>query len=416
MESTNETLQQLGENAQQASYVLGLLTSTQKNEVLMAMAAALLAHQDDILAANAQDLENPQVPAKFVDRLTLTSDRIQAMATGLQQVAALPDPIGNVDHAWRNAAGLMIAKERVPLGVIGMIFEARPNVTVDASALCFKAGNAVILRGGKEALHSNQALVQVLQAALTAADVDAHAIQLIQDTSHATAAKFMQLTDYVDVLIPRGSARLIQAVLSQATVPVIETGAGNCHVYVDQAAQLPMATRIIVNGKVQRPSVCNATEKVLIHQAVAAKFLPTIVQALRDQGVEVRGDEATQAIVPDVVPATPADWGTEYNDLIIAIKVVDSEAAAITHINRYNTQHSEAIVTDNYQAGKLFQQRVNAACVYINASTRFTDGFEFGFGAEIGISTQKLHARGPMGLNELTSYKYVIDGNGQIRD
>ncbi|MFC6163916.1 glutamate-5-semialdehyde dehydrogenase [Lactiplantibacillus dongliensis] len=416
MESTNETLQQLGENAQQASYALGLLTSTQKNEVLMAMAAALLAHQDDILAANAQDLENPQVPAKFVDRLTLTSDRIQAMATGLQQVAALPDPIGNVDHAWRNAAGLMIAKERVPLGVIGMIFEARPNVTVDASALCFKAGNAVILRGGKEALHSNQALVQVLQAALTAADVDAHAIQLIQDTSHATAAKFMQLTDYVDVLIPRGSARLIQAVLSQATVPVIETGAGNCHVYVDQAAQLPMATRIIVNGKVQRPSVCNATEKVLIHQAVAAKFLPTIVQALRDQGVEVRGDEATQAIVPDVVPATPADWGTEYNDLIIAIKVVDSEAAAITHINRYNTQHSEAIVTDNYQAGKLFQQRVNAACVYINASTRFTDGFEFGFGAEIGISTQKLHARGPMGLNELTSYKYVIDGNGQIRD
>lgn len=416
MEATNETLQQLGEQAQQASYALGLLTSTQKNNVLTAMADALLAHQDEILAANAQDLENPQVPAKFVDRLTLTADRIQAMATGLQQVAALPDPIGNVDHAWRNAAGLLIAKERVPLGVIGMIFEARPNVTVDASALCFKAGNAVILRGGKEALHSNQALVKVLQAALTALDVDAHAIQLIQDTSHATAAKFMQLTDYVDVLIPRGSARLIQAVLSQATVPVIETGAGNCHVYVDQAAQLPMATRIIVNGKVQRPSVCNATEKVLIHQAVAAKFLPTIVQALRDQGVEVRGDEATQAIVPDVVPATPADWGTEYNDLIIAIKVVDSEATAITHINRYNTQHSEAIVTDNYQAGKLFQQRVNAACVYINASTRFTDGFEFGFGAEIGISTQKLHARGPMGLNELTSYKYVIDGNGQIRN
>jgi glutamate-5-semialdehyde dehydrogenase len=416
MEATNEILQQLGEQAQQASYALGLLTSTQKNNVLTAMADALLAHQDEILAANAQDLENPQVPAKFVDRLTLTADRIQAMATGLQQVAALPDPIGNVDHAWRNAAGLLIAKERVPLGVIGMIFEARPNVTVDASALCFKAGNAVILRGGKEALHSNQALVKVLQAALTALDVDAHAIQLIQDTSHATAAKFMQLTDYVDVLIPRGSARLIQAVLSQATVPVIETGAGNCHVYVDQAAQLPMATRIIVNGKVQRPSVCNATEKVLIHQAVAAKFLPTIVQALRDQGVEVRGDEATQAIVPDVVPATPADWGTEYNDLIIAIKVVDSEATAITHINRYNTQHSEAIVTDNYQAGKLFQQRVNAACVYINASTRFTDGFEFGFGAEIGISTQKLHARGPMGLNELTSYKYVIDGNGQIRN
>jgi len=414
--TTDKTLQQLGEQAQQASYALGLLTTKQKNTVLMAMAQALIDQKATILAANAQDLANPQVQAKFIDRLTLTAERLDEMATGLRQVANLPDPIGNVDRAWRNEAGLLIAKERVPLGVIGMIFEARPNVTVDASALCFKTGNAVILRGGKEALHSNQALVAVLRSALKAAQVDVNAIQLIQDTSHATAAKFMQLTDYIDVLIPRGSARLIQAVLSQATVPVIETGAGNCHVYVDQAAELPMATKIIVNGKVQRPSVCNATEKVLIHQAVAQDFLPTIVAALQAQGVEVRGDAATQAIVPSVVPATAADWGTEYNDLIIAIKVVDSEAAAITHINRYNTQHSEAIVTDNYQAGKLFQQRVNAACVYINASTRFTDGFEFGFGAEIGISTQKLHARGPMSLNELTSYKYVIDGNGQVRE
>lgn len=415
MEMATADLEQLGQQAQQASYALGLLTTTQKNDVLAAMAAALTAQQATILAANAKDLENPQVPAKFVDRLTLTADRIAAMATGLKQVAALPDPIGNVDRAWKNTAGLMIAKQRVPLGVIGMIFEARPNVTVDASALCFKTGNAVILRGGKEALHSNQALVNVLRGALQAAGVDENAIQLIQDTSHATAEKFMQLTDYVDVLIPRGSARLIQTVLAKATVPVIETGAGNCHVYVDEAAQLKMATDIVVNGKVQRPSVCNATEKLLIHAAVAADYLPTIVQALRDQGVEVRGDARTRAIVPDVIAATDADWGTEYNDLIIAVKVVDSEAEAIQHINRYNTQHSEAIVTDNYQAGKLFQQRVNAACVYINASTRFTDGFEFGFGAEIGISTQKLHARGPMGLAELTSYKYVIDGNGQIR-
>jgi len=415
MDAATTALTTLGQQAQQASYTLGLLSTKQKNAILLAMAQALIDQQAPILAANAKDLANPQIPAKFVDRLTLTSARLAEMATGLRQVAALPDPIGNVDRAWRNDAGLLIAKERVPLGVIGMIFEARPNVTVDAAGLCFKTGNAVILRGGKEALHSNQALVNVLQDVLQAADVDRDAIQLIQDTSHETAAAFMRLTDYVDVLIPRGSARLIQAVLTQATVPVIETGAGNCHVYVDQAAQLDMATKIIVNGKVQRPSVCNATEKVLIHRAVAADYLPTIIQALRDQGVEVRGDTATQAIVPDVVPATAADWATEYNDLIIAIKVVDSEADAIAHINRYNTQHSEAIVTDNYQAGKVFQQRVKVACVYINASTRFTDGFEFGFGAEIGISTQKLHARGPMGLNELTAYKYVIDGNGQVR-
>lgn len=408
-------LEQLGQRAQLASYTLGLLATTQKNRVLAAMATALIAHQDEILAANAQDLENPQVPVKFIDRLRLTPERIQDMATGLKQVAALTDPIGNVDRAWRNEAGLMIAKERVPLGVIGMIFEARPNVTVDASALCFKTGNAVILRGGKEAIHSNQALVEVLRSTLRVHEIDENAIQLITDTTHATAEKFMQLTDYVDVLIPRGSARLIQTVLAKATVPVIETGAGNCHVYVDKDAQLAMATEIVINGKVQRPSVCNATEKLLIHQDVAAEYLPHMIQALRDQGVEVRGDAATQAIVTDVVPATDADWGTEYNDLIIAVKVVTSEAAAIAHINRYNTQHSEAIVTDNYRAGKIFQQRVNAACVYINASTRFTDGFEFGFGAEIGISTQKLHARGPMGLAALTSYKYVIDGNGQIR-
>ncbi|WP_434433176.1 glutamate-5-semialdehyde dehydrogenase [Lactiplantibacillus paraplantarum] len=408
-------LEQLGERAQSASYTLGLLATTQKNQVLAAMATALIVHQNEILAANAQDLENPQVPTKFIDRLRLTSERIQDMATGLTQVATLADPIGNVDRAWRNEAGLMIAKERVPLGVIGMIFEARPNVTVDASALCFKTGNAVILRGGKEAIHSNQALVKVLRSTLRAHEINENAIQLITDTTHATAEKFMQLTDYVDVLIPRGSARLIQTVLAKATVPVIETGAGNCHVYVDKDAQLKMATDIVINGKVQRPSVCNATEKLLIHQDVAADYLPSMIQALRDQGVEVRGDAATQAIVADVVPTTDEDWGTEYNDLIIAVKVVPSEAAAIAHINRYNTQHSEAIVTDNYRAGKVFQQRVNAACVYINASTRFTDGFEFGFGAEIGISTQKLHARGPMGLAELTSYKYIIDGDGQIR-
>ncbi|WP_395319664.1 glutamate-5-semialdehyde dehydrogenase [Fructilactobacillus frigidiflavus] len=411
----NEKLTTMGKAAQTASRQLGGLLTTQKNETLLAIAASLEKNVATLLAANEKDLKQSAVPARFVDRLTLTEERIQAMAAGVRAVAKLPDPIGNVDYAWRNEAGLLISKQRVPLGVIGIIYEARPNVTVDAAALCFKAGNAVILRGGKESLNSNLALANLMREVLTTQGLDPNAIQLITETSHEVANEFMQLTDYLDVLIPRGSANLIQAVVKNATVPVIETGAGNCHIYVDRAADLSMATEIIINSKVQRPSVCNSNEKVLVHENIAKTYLPTLIKELRKHHVEVRGDEATKAIVPDVVPATPEDWSTEYNDLIIAIKVVKSEDEAINHINQYSTKHSEVIVTDSYSAGQTFQQAIDAACVYLNASSRFTDGFEFGFGAEIGISTQKLHARGPMGLPALTSYKYVINGNGQTR-
>ena len=314
-----------------------------------------------------------------------------------------------------NEAGLTIVQKRVPLGVVGMIYEARPNVTVDAAALTFKSGNAVILRGGKEALHSNLALATVLQDALAAKGLPRDAVQLITDPSRAVATQMMHLNGYIDVLIPRGGKGLIKAVVEQATVPVIETGAGNCHIYVDAHAQLQMAVAIVVNAKVQRPSVCNAAEKLLIHADVANEQLPVIAKALQDHGVELRGDERARAIVPSMHAATAEDWDTEYNDLIMAVKVVDSEEEAIQHINAHNTKHSEAIITDNYQNSQQFLQQVDAAVVYVNASTRFTDGYEFGFGAEIGISTQKLHARGPMGLAALTTIKYQVLGNGQIR-
>lgn len=406
----------MGQAAQTAETQLAQLSTTQRNAGLMAMAQALVDHQDVILAANQADLTSAtDLKESFVDRLTLTADRIEAMAEGMRQVAQLPDPIGSVDKMWKNEAGLMIGKQRVPLGVIGIIFEARPNVTADAAALCFKSGNAVMLRGGKEAIQTNIAVSDVLRQALTDNGVDANAIQLVHDTSHETASEMMALTGYLDVLIPRGGRGLIQRVVQQAKVPVIETGAGNCHIYVDEFAELQMAIDITVNAKVQRPSVCNAAEKLVIHSAVAADYLPAIAAALRDQGVQLRGDDRACAIVPDMVAATDADWDEEYNDLIMAVKVVDSEAEAIAHINAHNTKHSEAIITDNYQNGQRFLQQIDAACVYINASTRFTDGFEFGFGAEIGISTQKLHARGPMGLNELTSTKYIIYGDGQVR-
>ena len=406
----------MGQAAQTAETQLAQLSTTQRNAGLTAMAQALVDHQDVILAANQADLTAAtDLKESFVDRLTLTADRIEAMAEGMRQVAQLPDPIGSVDKMWKNEAGLMIGKQRVPLGVIGIIFEARPNVTADAAALCFKSGNAVMLRGGKEAIQTNIAVSDVLRQALTDNGVDANAIQLVHDTSHETASEMMALTGYLDVLIPRGGRGLIQRVVQQAKVPVIETGAGNCHIYVDEFAELQMAIDITVNAKVQRPSVCNAAEKLVIHSAVAADYLPAIAAALRDQGVQLRGDERACAIVPDMVAATDADWDEEYNDLIMAVKVVDSEAEAIAHINAHNTKHSEAIITDNYQNGQRFLQQIDAACVYINASTRFTDGFEFGFGAEIGISTQKLHARGPMGLNELTSTKYIIYGDGQVR-
>lgn len=410
-------LNQIGAQAKQAAFVLGQLPTTQKNQTLQALAQALRKNTAKILKANQTDLARAQkLPVKFRDRLSLTNERIEQMAAGIEQVAQLPDPIGEITRGWVNHAGLQIVQQRVPLGVVGIIYEARPNVTADAAALCFKSGNAVILRGGKEAIQTNLQIGKILQAALKELDLPAEAIQVIEDTSHETANKLMQLTEYVDVLIPRGSSRLIQAVVKNAKVPVIETGAGNCHVYVDESADFSMAEKIILNAKCQRPSVCNSMEKLLVHEKIAASFLPQIAQKLTAAGVSLRGDAATQKILGNqVTPATEADWSTEYNDLILAIKVVPSLTAAIEQINHYGTKHSETIVTQNYQRSEEFLAQVDAAVVYVNASTRFTDGFEFGFGAEIGISTQKLHARGPMGLKELTTTKYLVRGNGQTR-
>ncbi|HJA26823.1 MAG TPA: glutamate-5-semialdehyde dehydrogenase [Candidatus Limosilactobacillus intestinigallinarum] len=412
----NETLVKIGQRAQAAADQVALLDTATKNQALGAMADALLAHQADIIAANQADLaQATDMPKKFTDRLMVNAQRIADMANGLRTVAQLADPTARIDRGWINADGLQILQRRVPLGVIGIIFEARPNVTVDATGLTFKSGNAVILRGGKEAIRTNTALANILRAALEKQGLPADAVQLIEDTSHELAQEMMNLTDYIDVLIPRGGRGLIQRVVKTATVPVIETGAGNCHVYIDKDAALQMATDITVNAKVQRPSVCNAAEKLLIHRDVAAKFLPTIAQALIDHGVQLRGDDRARTIVPQMQAASDVDWDTEYNDLIMAVKVVDSLDDAIQHINRHSTHHSEVIVTDSIERGRAFQRRINSACVYVNASTRFTDGGVFGFGAEIGISTQKLHARGPMGLDQLTTIKYEITGNGQVR-
>lgn len=412
----NEALIKIGQRAQTAADQVALLDTTTKNQALVAMADALEAHQKDIVNANKADLANAvDMPKKFTDRLMVDQQRITDMANGLRAIANLADPTAWIDRGWINADGLQILQRRVPLGVIGIIFEARPNVTVDATGLTFKSGNAVILRGGKEAIRTNTTLADVLRSALEEQGLPADAVQLIRDTSHELAQEMMNLTDYIDVLIPRGGQGLIQRVVKTATVPVIETGAGNCHVYIDKDADLKMATDITVNAKVQRPSVCNAAEKLLIHQDVAAKYLPTIAQALIDHGVQLRGDDRARAIVTQIQAATTEDWDTEYNDLIMAVRVVDSLDDAIHHINHHSTHHSEVIITDNIERGRAFQQRINSACVYVNASTRFTDGGIFGFGAEIGISTQKLHARGPMGLDQLTTIKYEITGNGQVR-
>lgn len=412
----NEALIKIGQRAQTAADQVALLDTTTKNQALVAMADALEAHQKDIVNANKADLANAvDMPKKFTDRLMVDQQRITDMANGLRAIANLADPTARIDRGWINADGLQILQRRVPLGVIGIIFEARPNVTVDATGLTFKSGNAVILRGGKEAIRTNTTLADVLRSALEEQGLPADAVQLIRDTSHELAQEMMNLTDYIDVLIPRGGQGLIQRVVKTATVPVIETGAGNCHVYIDKDADLKMATSITVNAKVQRPSVCNAAEKLLIHQDVAAKYLPTIAQALIDHGVQLRGDDRARAIVPQIQAATTEDWDTEYNDLIMAVRVVDSLDDVIHHINHHSTHHSEVIITDNIERGRAFQQRINSACVYVNASTRFTDGGVFGFGAEIGISTQKLHARGPMGLDQLTTIKYEITGNGQVR-
>lgn len=410
------SLNQIGKQAQIAARQLAILDTASKNKGLIAMADALIANQTAILTANKQDLANAnEMPKKFLDRLMLNEQRITDMANGLRSIAQLSDPTAQIDRGWISADGLQIIQRRVPLGVIGIIFEARPNVTADAAGLTFKSGNAVILRGGKEALQTNLAIAKALREALTQSGLPADAIQMVADPSHQSAQEMMNLTKYIDVLIPRGGRGLIQRVVKTATVPVIETGAGNCHVYVDRDADLEMATAIAVNAKVQRPSVCNAAEKLLIHRQVVSTYLPVIAKALIKHGVQLRGDEAARKIVPEIIPVTAEDWDTEYNDLIMAVKVVDSLDAAITHINDHSTHHSETIITNNLERGRKFQEQIDSACVYVNASTRFTDGGMFGFGAEIGISTQKLHARGPMGLHQLTTIKYEITGNGQIR-
>lgn len=408
----------MGQNALAAKYQLQTASAEQKNRVLERAAALLVQKTPSLLEANAIDIaeaEKNGMKPGLVDRLRLTGDRISAMAEGLKQIAVLPDCIGEVMETFDRPNGLHIEKRRVPLGVIGIIYEARPNVTADAFGLCFKTGNAVILKGGKDAIHSNVAIIATLQEALRDCDMPETCVQLIEDTDRAVTLEFMHLNEYVDVLIPRGGAGLIRSVVENSTIPVIETGTGNCHVYVDKEADLEMAARIIINAKTQRIGVCNACESLVIHQDIKDSFLPMLAEKLREKHVEMRGDRKVCDILPDCIPATEADYGTEYLDYIISMKVVQNLEEAIAHINRYSTRHSECIVTEDAEAAEKFLQEIDAACVYVNASTRFTDGFEFGFGAEIGISTQKLHARGPMGLKELTSYKYTITGNGQIR-
>ena len=412
-------LMQLGQQAKDSAQQLALMPTNRKNELLVQMAQTIKKNQQAIIEANHKDLEKAvenNISETMQDRLQLTPERINAMATEIEKIASLDDPIGKVDEMWTNTDGLRIGKKRVPLGVIGIIYESRPNVTTDAASLAFKSGNAVILRGGKEAFFSNQLLVQLLQQVLVSAGESPYAIQFVDDTSHETAGQLMRLTEYLDVLIPRGGAKLIQRVKEQATVPIIETGTGNNHVYIDKEAQLSMAANIIVNAKASRPSVCNAAETLLIHSEIAPFFLPAIEKELVEHGVSLRADARALEYLETAALAEDTDWDTEYLDYILAVKVVDSLDEAIAHINRHNTKHSETIVTDSYAASQRFLNEVDAAAVYVNASTRFTDGSVFGFGAEIGISTQKLHARGPMGLNELTSTKYIIYGDGQIRE
>ena len=412
-------LMQLGQQAKDSAQQLALMPTNRKNELLVQMAQTIKKNQQAIIEANHKDLEKAvenNISETMQDRLQLTPERINAMATEIEKIASLDDPIGKVDEMWTNTDGLRIGKKRVPLGVIGIIYESRPNVTTDAASLAFKSGNAVILRGGKEAFFSNQLLVQLLQQVLVSAGESPYAIQFVDDTSHETAGQLMRLTEYLDVLIPRGGAKLIQRVKEQATVPIIETGTGNNHVYIYKEAQLSMAVNIIVNAKASRPSVCNAAETLLIHSEIAPFFLPAIEKELVEHGVSLRADARALEYLETAALAEDTDWDTEYLDYILAVKVVDSLGEAIAHINRHNTKHSETIVTDSYAASQRFLNEVDAAAVYVNASTRFTDGSVFGFGAEIGISTQKLHARGPMGLNELTSTKYIIYGDGQIRE
>ena len=405
--------------AKKAAAKLAVTSTAVKNKALLAMAEALLAKQEQILAANAIDMEQAAakgMKSSMLDRLKLTTARIEGMADGLRQVAVLPDPVGNVLDGKTLANGLQITKVRVPLGVIGIIYEARPNVTADAAGLCLKSGNAVVLKGGSEAMESNKAVAGILSEAATAAGMPEGAIQFIDTSDRQAVQDLIHLNVLVDVVIPRGGAGLIKMVVMNATVPVIETGAGVCHTYVDASADVEMAVKIAYNAKVQRPSVCNAMETLLVHKDAAAKFMPAMLAKYAEAGVEIRGDEGVQSFDKAVVPVTEEDWATEYGDLRLSVKIVDSIEEAMEHIARFGTGHSECIVTNDYSQAQLFQKTVDAAAVYVNASTRFTDGNEFGFGAEIGISTQKLHARGPMALPELTSTKYLICGNGQVRE
>lgn len=418
MMTTFELVRAKAEAAHKAACALGVVSAAVKNKALLAMADALLAKTDFIIEANDRDMQAARengMKESMQDRLRLTPERIEGMAEGLRQVAALPDPIGNVIGGQTLANGLKITKVRVPLGVIGIIYEARPNVTADAIGLCLKSGNAVVLKGGSEAMQSNMAVAGVLTEAAEAAGIPQGAIQFIDTADRAAVTALIKLNDFVDVVIPRGGAGLIKAVVQNATVPVIETGSGVCHTYVDAAADCAMARKIAFNAKVQRPSVCNAMETLLVHKDVAGKFLPQMLDEYFKAGVTVFGCSATQEFDERVQPATEEDWATEYGDLRLSVKIVESIDEALEHIAKYGTKHSECIVTEDYNAARKFQDCVDAAAVYVNASTRFTDGFEFGFGAEIGISTQKLHARGPMALPELTSYKFLINGSGQTR-
>lgn len=416
--ATYELVKAKAQAAKQAAAKLAVTSTAVKNAALLVMAAALEAQQSEILAANERDMTAAAakgMKSSMLDRLKLTAERISGMADGLRQVAGLADPVGNVIDGKTLPNGLHVTKIRVPLGVIGIIYEARPNVTADAAGLCLKSGNAVILKGGSEAMESNKTVAAILAQAAEGAGIPAGSIQFIDTSDRQAVQDLIHMNGLVDVVIPRGGAGLIQAVVRNASVPVIETGAGVCHTYVDKDANVEMAMKIAFNAKVQRPSVCNAMETLLVHKDIADKFLPMMLMMYNSSAVEIRGDKAVQEYSGQVHPATEEDWSTEYGDLRLSVKIVDSIEEAMAHIAKYGTGHSECIVTDNYQAAQLFQYTVDAAAVYVNASTRFTDGNEFGFGAEIGISTQKLHARGPMALPELTSTKYLINGNGQVR-
>ena len=412
-------METLGKRAKEAAKTIQYLGQDKKNTGLRLAADELVAQTTFLLEENEKDIQAAKangMKASLIDRLRLTPQRIEGMATGLRQIADLQDPIGEVLSMKERPNGLRIGVRRVPLGVVGIIYESRPNVTADAFGLCLKTGNVTILRGGKDAIHSNKAIIVALKTGLRKADIAEDAVILVEDTGREHVEEMMRLRDYIDVLIPRGGKSLIDNVVNNSTVPVIETGTGNCHIFVDESADIPMAVDIIENAKTQRTGVCNACESLVIHEKIAEKALPAICQRLKEKNVEIRGNEKSRKVVPDIIPATEEDWGTEYLDLIISVKTVASLEEAIEHINKYNTGHSEAIITQNYQNALKFQDYVDAAAVYVNASTRFTDGFEFGFGAEIGISTQKLHARGPMGLEALTTTKYIIFGDGQIRE